>query len=797
MSRVLASVHAQHDLRLVLIAILICILASTSAFWTFRHARGKTGRDRFNLILLTGIFAAVGMWTTHYVATLAYDPGMPVGYDPGKTFASFGIALAAATAGFLIMSLERRIAVMAGGAIIGLGISAMHFTGMQAIGFAGRLEWDNALATAAIISGVLMASAAAVAHFELQEPKANISGPVLLVLAICTMHFTAMAAVTFAPDPTIPTPEMSLDQLSLGAIVGLTTLLLTLAIVLVNFSDRVTIARGTIGGGGLILTMILIAVGATIYAVEQAQMGGASYKRVIAGKDLVADVLPPPLNIVEAYLETNIALNRPTEHQSFATRISALQQDYTARLAHWKSSKLIPEDIKQLIVSDSHHHAVRFWNEVNTSFLPALERQDAAAAASSHVELSAHFYGHRAVIDQIVKKANSYSERVEGSAVKKGEEMGRVALSTVLLLIFCIMAIMLALDKLVIRPLLGTATYLSDLVQGRWKEEAPFTVRHDEIGTIARSIETLRLASLEKQRLEKEAAEARKSRDTERAAEGLRLKLANEHITTLYDDLNLALQELQKAGDENIRKGKLAQLGQLTATVAHEIRNPLGAIKTAAYLVEHKVKDKNLGLAPALQRMNNAVKRCDQIITELLDFTRTKSIDATSQPLDEWIEDLVEEERRNLPAELSIVLELKTANQPIIFDTARMQRVLINFLSNGSEAMLGKNTDGNFEKTPNATLTITTRLVDGNVEIECSDNGPGILPENIAKIREPLFTTKSFGVGLGIPAVENILEQHDGGLRIESEPGQGATFTAWFPLRQPRTVEKPRDAKAA
>ena len=82
------------------------------------------------------------------------------------------------------------------------------------------------------------------------------------------------------------------------------------------------------------------------------------------------------------------------------------------------------------------------------------------------------------------------------------------------------------------------------------------------------------------------------------------------------------------------------------------------------------------------------------------------------------------------------------------------------------------------------TITMSTRVVDGNIEIVCADNGPGIPPEILHRIREPLFTSKSFGVGLGIPAVEKILEQHGGGLKIESTPGHGAVFIAWFPMRK-------------
>ena len=104
------------------------------------------------------------------------------------------------------------------------------------------------------------------------------------------------------------------------------------------------------------------------------------------------------------------------------------------------------------------------------------------------------------------------------------------------------------------------------------------------------------------------------------------LQQVNERVITLNRDLADHMQKLQAAQDEIIRKGKLAQLGQLTATVAHEIRNPLGAVRTAAYLIERKTRDKGIGIEAPLTRITNGVSRCDGIITELLDFARSKAL---------------------------------------------------------------------------------------------------------------------------------------------------------------------------
>jgi signal transduction histidine kinase len=262
------------------------------------------------------------------------------------------------------------------------------------------------------------------------------------------------------------------------------------------------------------------------------------------------------------------------------------------------------------------------------------------------------------------------------------------------------------------------------------------------------------------------------------------LQTVNDEVSKLNRELQDNLRKLAEAQDEIVRKGKLAQLGQLTATVAHELRNPLGAVRTSAFVLQRRLKDVAPGSEVQLERINNGVSRCDTIITQLLDFSRSKSLQLEPVEIDSWLVKLVEEEAQKLPqaVEVECLLGLGTAKAEI--DAARMSRVMINLLSNASEAMVGKGDAPEKFLTQSPKITVCTRLVPRGAEIAVLDNGPGIAKENLARILEPLFTTKSFGTGLGLPAVQKILEEHGGGLDIESEEGKGAIFTAWFPLQQ-------------
>lgn len=266
------------------------------------------------------------------------------------------------------------------------------------------------------------------------------------------------------------------------------------------------------------------------------------------------------------------------------------------------------------------------------------------------------------------------------------------------------------------------------------------------------------------------------------------LKRINDEITRLNSELADNMRRLREAQDEIVRRGRMAQLGQLTATVAHEIRNPLGAVRTAAFLIERKLKDKGTGVEPQLQRIASGITRCDNIISQLLDFSRSRALMLEPVDIDAWLSRLVSEEAEKLPAAVTIECDFGLGGAMASIDPARMSRVVVNLLSNAVEALVGKGDDPSRFACPDPRVRIVTRASGRGVEIAVNDNGPGISEEVRGRILEPLFTTKSFGTGLGLPAVEKILEDHKGGLDIHSVPGDGATFVAWFPCTQPESV---------
>jgi signal transduction histidine kinase len=258
------------------------------------------------------------------------------------------------------------------------------------------------------------------------------------------------------------------------------------------------------------------------------------------------------------------------------------------------------------------------------------------------------------------------------------------------------------------------------------------------------------------------------------------LQDVNEGVTKLNRDLADKMKALTLAQDENLRRGKMAQLGQLTATVAHELRNPLGAVRTSAYVLERRVTGDDPKIRSSFERIKKGISRCDAIITQLLDFSRGGNIVSRPGDLDQWLTGIVEDAVQSMPENVSVKLQLGLGANVVMFDAGRMTRAVGNIISNASEAMIGSGESVELA-TANPQITIATVLTERGAEIRISDNGPGISDDVRARIFDPLFTTKSFGTGLGLPAVDNIMQQHGGGLEVQTAEGKGSTFILWLP----------------
>lgn len=215
MLRVFTCLTQEHDLRLVVLAGLICLFACYTGFSLIARVPTATRKVGLYWTVAAAFAAGSGVWATHFIAMLAFQPHMPVGYDFDLTVASIVIAAVFAGLGFWIANLGRgepgrRSLRLIGGAVAGLGISAMHYTGMAAFRAPGELSYDGGLVTASLVIGVLLGALAGEIAFSRKDLKARWLAAVVLTLGICGMHFTGMASAIITPDPTIIVPDQAM-----------------------------------------------------------------------------------------------------------------------------------------------------------------------------------------------------------------------------------------------------------------------------------------------------------------------------------------------------------------------------------------------------------------------------------------------------------------------------------------------------------------------------------------------------------------------------------------------------------
>jgi two-component system NtrC family sensor kinase len=253
------------------------------------------------------------------------------------------------------------------------------------------------------------------------------------------------------------------------------------------------------------------------------------------------------------------------------------------------------------------------------------------------------------------------------------------------------------------------------------------------------------------------------------------------HNAALHENVKAAYQELKNAQEQVIRSEKLASLGKLSATIAHEINNPLASVLTYNRLLMKLIRlgrftDDRLGdIKKYLDIMETETARCGDIVKNLLAFSRQSKIDIKNHRMEEVLEKTLRLISHDLEIhEIRLETALETDLPDVRGDFRQMQQALLNIFSNASEAM-----------TRGGVLSVcASRTEDGRfIEVVIADTGFGIPEENLKNIFEPFFTTKEEGkgVGLGLSVTYGIVTRHNGTVDVQSQPGKGSTFTLRFP----------------
>ena len=242
----------------------------------------------------------------------------------------------------------------------------------------------------------------------------------------------------------------------------------------------------------------------------------------------------------------------------------------------------------------------------------------------------------------------------------------------------------------------------------------------------------------------------------------------------LFQDLKRSYIELSRAQQELVKRERLAALGELSAVVAHEVRNPLGVIfNSLASLRRLGPGDEDARML--LSIVGEEAERLNRMVSDLLDFARPHDPQLRPEPLGEILIGAVEAARRAMPSgQVTFGVEVAPELPPIWVDAEMIRQAMVNLLTNAAQAMPR---GGTVTVRANPELRGLARYA----RVEVQDEGPGIAPELAERVFQPFFTTKAAGTGLGLAVVKRIADAHRAEVAVRSTPGRGSTFILWLP----------------
>jgi methyl-accepting chemotaxis protein len=344
--------------------------------------------------------------------------------------------------------------------------------------------------------------------------------------------------------------------------------------------SRFTISRVVFAFGVLATLSLAAVIFASNYALSHLKVGGPVYNQIKLGNDLIADILPPPEYVIEAYLEATLALHDPSSLAARRDRLTQLKKDYDERRDFWSKSDLSPA-LKTKLIDKSHGEVQRFWTSVEQSFLPALAKADMATAAKSYSDITAAYTAHRAVIDEIVKQANDENTATETDATAQVQLFTAVLWSISGFVFIIIVAGIAGVAKGIIEPITKMTGIMQRLAGGELESGIPSLGRKDEIGAMAKAMQVFKDNASRMRAMEAEKALLAKKAEGDRnaamrsVADGFEKAVGNiiKTVTTASSDIEAAAGSLTKTAETT---------QALSATVAAASQQSSSNVQSAA-----------------------------------------------------------------------------------------------------------------------------------------------------------------------------------------------------------------------
>ncbi len=492
---------------------------------------------------------------------------------------------------------------------------------------------------------------------------------------------------------------------------------------------------------------------ASNYALSQLKVGGPIYDRIILGNDLVADILPPPEYVIEAYLEATLALQDPSSFAVHRDRLVRLKEHYDARHNFWATSNLDPA-IKIKLVEKSHRDVQRFWTLVEQSFLPALAKADTAAAANSYADITAAYTAHRAVIEEIVKQTNDDNAATEADATSRVRFFTWVLWGISAFVFVIVGAGIAGVAKGVIRPIIKMTGVMQRLAGGELDSEIPSLGRKDEVGAMADAVHVFKENALRVRAIEEE------------------LRKEREHLEEL---VTLRTADLTKANERLEATNR--ELEAFSYSISHDLRVPVRAIDGFSRIL---LEDYSGKLDAEGQRVLNVVRdstvRMAGLIDDILAFSGIGRSELISARID--MDGLVRHLLREFEPAVAgrkLTFDIKPL-APAQGDAAMIRQVWTNLIDNAVKFTAPR---------PDAFIEIGSTAGEEETTYYVKDNGAGFDMHYAGKLFgafQRLHGSEFAGAGIGLAIVKRIVARHGGRVWAKGKVNEGATFYFSLPV---------------
>jgi methyl-accepting chemotaxis protein len=383
--------------------------------------------------------------------------------------------------------------------------------------------------------------------------------------------------------------------------------------------------------------LVLVALGVATFAGRQAldalRIGSPLYTQIVAGKDLVADILPPPAYIIESYLEATLALVDPATADARAQRVSQLKREYLQRHEFWLSADF-DRPLQQRLTTQAHVPAMRFFNLFETAFIPALKRNDKAGAERIYQELSRDYALHRGVVDQIVVGATRHNAALEAEAAVEGAYYEKFTLIAAFIAALASVGGLLVIRARVLAPIEDLTRTMGEIVGGRAgaRTSRNYARRGDEIGRMAAALETFG----------ESVATNTNVRETVMAVRGHAadaVKDTTSHSSAMSSDavtlansaerVRLAQAEASEAAQRALSATNLiaASTEELSSSISEIAENVSTVARKTAQAVQSgsSVRDSMTNLSAVVHRISDVVS----VIGDIADRTNLLALNAT------------------------------------------------------------------------------------------------------------------------------------------------------------------------